>query len=105
MEKTDVENIMHEMEEGKAVLLDVRSVPEYTESHAVHSMNFDVARIEAGELPEIAKDMKIYTYCRAGGRAEKTRQALEAKGFTGVKSIGGLSNWIDAGGAVEKATV
>ncbi len=100
MEKTEVENIMREVKDGVAVLLDVRSPEEYAEGHAVNALNFDVMKIVAGEFPTIEKSLHVYTYCKAGGRAEKAKQALESNGFANVKNIGGLSGWVGAGGEV-----
>ena len=93
---------MEDMKDGKAVLLDVRTEEEWGAGHAENAIHFELARLEAGELPEIPKDKPICVYCAAGGRAEAARGILVSKGFSNVKNIGGLRDWKLAGGNVVK---
>lgn len=79
---------------GEAILLDVRRADEYQAGHPKHAKNFNVELIDAGQLPEIAKDTPIFTYCRRGVRAERAEQALTGAGFSNVKNIGGLDDVI-----------
>lgn len=97
----DTEAISSAVQNGEAILLDVRTDQELeTDGYAAGSTHFDVARLEAGELPDIAHDLVVYTYCAAGGRAERAKTILEEAGFTNVTNIGGLSDWEAAGGEV-----
>jgi len=97
----NVNRIATEVVDEQAVLLDVRTFEEReTDGYAVNSTHFDLARLESGELPDIATDQKVYTYCKGGTRAGKAEAILEAAGFTDVENIGGLSDWEAAGGAV-----
>ncbi|TSC60335.1 MAG: rhodanese domain-containing protein [Parcubacteria group bacterium LiPW_15] len=91
---------MEDMKGGKAVLLDVRTKEEWDTGHAENAIHFELARLEAGELPEIPKDKAICVYCAAGGRAEAAKSILASKGFSNVKNIGGLRDWKLAGGKV-----
>lgn len=98
-----VARISQEVANGQAMLLDVRTTEEREQDgFAVGSTHFDIARLEAGELPDTATDTKVYTYCKSGGRAGKAETILEEAGFTDVENIGGLSDWEAAGGAVER---
>jgi rhodanese-related sulfurtransferase len=51
-----------------------------------------------GELPDIEPETSVYVYCKGGARAEEAREILEAAGFTQVVNIGGLVDWVAAGG-------
>ncbi len=86
---------------GDASLLDVRTDEEWSAGHAKGAEHFDLARLQAGELPDIAQDRTIYVYCKAGGRAEQAKEILTSHGFTHVVNIGGLSDWEAAGGPTE----
>ncbi|MHA1472970.1 MAG: rhodanese-like domain-containing protein [Promethearchaeota archaeon] len=93
--------INHEIDEGIAILFDVRTEEERnTDGYAVGSTHFDIKRLESGELPDNSKEKIIYIYCRSGGRAEKAKEILEANGFQNVINIGGLVDWQNAGGKV-----
>jgi rhodanese-related sulfurtransferase len=93
-------SMMQAVNSGEVALIDVRTSEEWARGYAKGAMHFDLARLQAGELPDIAKDKSIYVYCAAGGRAEKAKVILEKAGYTNVISIGGLGDWQDAGGEV-----
>jgi len=98
--------ITHEIEQGEAVLLDVRTPEELIEEgKAINAFHFDVARLKSGELPDISKDKTIYTYCRSGARADDAKKILESNGFSSVINIGGLRDWLSAGGKIESYIV
>lgn len=99
----DVAAINQAITDGEAVLLDVRTTAERaSDGYAAGSTHFDLARLQAGEFPDVDKDMMIYTYCKGGTRAGEAKTILEDNGFTNVKNIGGLSDWEAAGGTVVK---
>jgi rhodanese-related sulfurtransferase len=93
-------SMMQAVNSGEVALLDVRTDEEWARGYAKGAMHFDLVRLQAGELPDIAKDKSIYVYCAAGGRAEKAKVILEKAGYTNVINIGGLGDWQDAGGEV-----
>ncbi|NCN52993.1 rhodanese-like domain-containing protein [Candidatus Wolfebacteria bacterium] len=93
--------IAKEIQLGKAVLLDVRTKEELDdEGYAENATHFNITRMENGELPNISKEIKVYIYCRSGGRAERVKNILLDNGFANVINIGGLSDWIKCGGKV-----
>lgn len=51
--------------------------------------------------PALKKDAEIYLVCGAGGMAALTGKTLHDMGFTNVTNIGGIGEWIDAGGETE----
>ncbi|MBL1405683.1 MAG: rhodanese-like domain-containing protein [Rhizobiales bacterium] len=52
---------------------------------------------------ELKKDAEIYLVCGKGGQAALAGKTLIEMGFTNVTNIGGISEWIDAGGPIQKA--
>lgn len=89
-----------DVQAGDATLIDVRTQEEWDAGHAPQAEHFELARLEAGELPEVAKDAKIHIYCRSGNRATTAVAILEQAGYTDVTNIGGLADWQAAGGDV-----
>ena len=83
---------------GRATLIDVRTPAEFAAGHAKGAINFDVTKMEAGRLPAVAKSAKIYVYCRTGVRAGMAQSILQHSGYTDVSSIGGMKDWVAAGG-------
>ena len=49
----------------------------------------------------LKKDQDIYLVCGAGGMAALSGKTLKDMGYENVTNIGGISEWIDAGGATE----
>ena len=49
----------------------------------------------------LKKNKDIYLVCAAGGMAALAGKTLKDMGFENVTNIGGISEWIDAGGATE----
>lgn len=97
----DIQKITQEVEAGEALLLDVRTDQELEqEGYAAPATHFELSRLESGEFPNFDKESKVYVYCRSGGRAGQAQAILEENGFSNVENIGGLSDWIDAGGEV-----
>ena len=97
----DTQRITKEVNNGQAVLLDVRTALELEqEGYAISATHFDVKRLQEGEMPKVNKTMKIYIYCRSGKRAENAKNILENNGYTDVINIGGLINWNEAKGEI-----
>lgn len=93
--------IQQDMVEG-ALLLDVRTAAEYAAGHAQGAINLDNEAIQAGALPEAAKDQKLYVYCRSGNRSNQAAQKLTAAGFTNIVDLGPMTTWSDLGGEIVK---
>lgn len=91
---------VQEVGSGAGVLMDVRRDDEWVGGHAAAATHWDLARLEANELPEVPKDAQVFVHCAVGGRAGKACGILREQGWTNVTNIGGLSDWQAAGGAV-----
>ena len=93
------ERAVQAVEAGRAEVLDVRTDGERAAGHAEGSEHLPLAAIEAGEVPGVAKDAKLFVYCRTGRRAAEAVKLLRDAGYEDVTNIGGLADWDRAGGA------
>lgn len=78
---------------NKSVLVDVRSVDEFGQSHKDGAVNIPVENIMYGKLGIIGslpKESEIQLYCLSGSRAELAKDILEQFGYTNVTNIGGF---------------
>lgn len=91
---------VEQVEAGDATLIDVRTQEEWDAGHAPQAEHLELARLQAGELPDVPKDATIHVYCRSGNRATTAVEILEQAGYTDVTNIGGLTDWQAAGGEV-----
>ena len=76
-----------------ACLLDVRTPEEYAEGHIPGSINFPLARIQAGDAPVDDPDTPLFVYCRSGNRSRMASEILTDMGFDEVRNIGGILSW------------
>jgi phage shock protein E len=76
------------------VLLDVRTVAEYTEKHIPGSLLIPVEDIKT-QATEKLKDRNaaIFVYCRSGNRSAVAAQALANMSYTNVYNLGGINSW------------
>ena len=77
--------------------IDVRTDQEWEAGHLNGAMHLDVAKIQAGQLPNLSKDTPIALYCRTGHRAGIALQILEQSGFIHVRNAGGLAGLQSSG--------
>ena len=72
------------------VIIDVRTIDEYKSGHIENSLNIEWKAID--EINEfIAKDEKIYLYCRSGNRSGKAQNILIDIGYKDVTNLGGIN--------------
>ena len=89
---------VREVRTGVAGLLDVRTEKEHDAGHAEGALHIALADIEKGERPDVAKDARLYVYCRTGRRAAEAVALLRRDGWTDVVNVGGLDDWDRMGG-------
>ena len=76
------------------VLLDVRTMAEYTEKHIPGSVLIPVEDIKTQATEKLKdKNAAIFTYCRSGSRSVVAAQALADMNYTNVFNLGGINNW------------
>jgi phage shock protein E len=86
------DNEIKDIENGKAILVDVRTVDEYNSGHAAYAFNAPLDEISSADLD---KNKRLYLYCASGGRSQMAAMLLSQKGYD-VVNIGGLFEAIDA---------
>jgi rhodanese-related sulfurtransferase len=98
-------------DEGKVLIVDVRDVPEVEQSGKVAgAVHVPRGMLEFRADPDspyhdknFARDKTVILYCASGGRSALSGQALKELGYDDVFNMGGFGDWVDSGGAVEKA--
>ena len=68
-----------------AKLYDVRTAEEYKDGHFKGATNWSLQDMQAGKLPDVAKDTKIYVYCRSGNRSGQATTILKNAGYISSK--------------------
>ena len=81
------------IEEGDAVLIDVRSIVEYQEGHINGAKSYPVTTILNDIEDEYDKDTYIIVYCRSGSRSKTAAQGLIELGYKNVYDLGSINNW------------
>ncbi|MBF0318252.1 MAG: hypothetical protein HQL01_00400 [Nitrospirae bacterium] len=95
---------------GDAVIIDVREPDEYKSGYVAGAINiprglaeFKIWKAVAGFPDKTNTALKIYTYCKIGGRAILTAKALQDVGFTNVTAVDmKLADWAKAGYPIER---
>lgn len=84
-------------EKTDLVVLDVRTVAEYEESHIDGAINIPVGEL-ADRLDELSKDDELLVYCRTGNRSGSAVSILSDAGYTKIYHMHeGISVWIQQG--------
>lgn len=80
--------------EKDIILLDVRTVEEYTEKHIPKSLLIPVTDIEKVAPVKLTnKEAIIIVYCRSGNRSVTASIALVKMGYKNVYNLGGINSW------------
>ena len=98
-----------EAEAGRMIVIDVRGHDEVARSgKAKGAVHIPLMLLEARADPrhpeclEVMKEGRpIGVYCASGNRSGMAVQALQRLGHQNVQNIGGLSDWLAAGGALD----
>ena len=94
-----------------ALVLDVRDAPEIEKSGKISgALNVSRGMLEFRADPDspyhdkaLAKDKVVILYCASGGRSALAGKLLQDMGYSHVYNVGGFKDWVDSGGATEKA--
>ena len=82
------------METQKVIVVDVRTLEEYTEGHIPNAISVPLETIEnKAEAKLKNKDDLILVYCRSGRRSREAALKLIEKGYTNVIDFGGIQDW------------
>ena len=89
-----------DVEKG-AKFYDVRSEDEFNAGNFGITESYPIAELEAGILPDLAKDTKIYVHCLKGIRSAKAVEILREAGFSQVYDLGGIEEVEAIGGVIQ----
>ncbi len=107
--RLSAEEAIERVKTGNSIVVDVRDSAAIAESGTIAG----AVRIPRGFIEFAAddatpfhnaamkKDADILLVCAAGGQAALAGKTLQDMGYTSVSNIGGVSDWKDAGGAME----
>jgi rhodanese-related sulfurtransferase len=95
---------------GTLTLLDVREIGELQASgKAKGAVHIPLGLVELKANPKapdcdkrLATDKAVAVYCMSGGRSGRAAEVLVGLGYTEVYNLGGMADWVAAGGAVER---
>ena len=81
-------------EESGYIILDVRTVEEFSDKHIPGAINIPNETIGTEDIPELPdKDQLILVYCRNGNRSKQASEKLAALGYTNIVEFGGINDW------------
>ena len=98
-ENTDVQGFSELVADSNVVVLDVRTVAEFTEGHIEGAILIDQGQSDFVEKAKatLPIEKKIAIYCRSGRRSANAAGRLADIGYKCVNLKGGISAWKDAG--------
>ena len=98
-ENTDVQGFSELVADSNVVVLDVRTVAEFTEGHIDRAILIDQGQSDFVEKAKatLPIDKKIAVYCRSGRRSTNAARKLAGIGYKCVNLKGGIIAWKDAG--------
>ena len=96
---------------GNVLVVDVRDAPELEKTGkvagAVHvsrgMLDFRADPDSPYHDKRFDKNKPVILYCASGGRSALSCKLLQDMGYEQVHNLGAIGEWIDSGGAVEKA--
>jgi len=81
-------------EEKDYIILDVRTVEEFSDKHIPGAINVPNEAIGAENIPQLPdKDQLILVYCRSGNRSKQASEKLAELGYTNIVEFGGINDW------------
>jgi len=91
----DLERWLQDSTRTPPILLDARTVPEFTISHLKTAQRIDPIAPNGSHLP---KHFAIVVYCSVGYRSARIAQQLQEQGFTNVQNLAGsIFQWANEG--------
>ena len=101
-ENTDVQGFTELVADSNVVVLDVRTVAEFTEGHIERAILIDQGQSDFVEKAKatLPIDKKIAVYCRSGRRSANAAGKLADIGYKCVNLKGAIIAWKDASKSV-----
>ena len=110
VDKIKVSEGIEKHEDGHALFIDVRDSADITSTGTISNclriprgmMEFVADGSSPLHNEKLSKDKEIILVCGAGGMAALTGKTLIEMGYTKIKNVGAIGDWIKAGGPIEK---
>ncbi|WP_072889069.1 rhodanese-like domain-containing protein [Ornithinibacillus halophilus] len=81
------------LDDEEVVVLDVRTIEEYSQGHIPNAQLLPLQELEA-RLSELNEDQKYLVVCRSGNRSAQASTILIQNGFQNIYNMtGGMNNW------------
>ena len=103
-ENTDVQGFSELVADSNVVVVDVRTIAEFTEGHIERAILIDQGQSDFVEKAKatLPIEKRIAVYCRSGRRSANAAGKLADVGYKCVNLKGGIVAWKDAGMPVTK---
>jgi thioredoxin 1 len=107
IENVDVVKFKELVDEGKGIILDVRTPGEVEDGYINNASTINLYDEDfISKINLIPKDKPIYVYCKSGGRSSEAALLLEKNGFSKVYNLtGGITEWKNQGYPVVKPNI
>ena len=91
----EIDEFKKKMASEKYVLVDVRTVEEFTDGHIEGALNIDYfSATFSDEISKLGLEKSALVYCRSGNRSGKSMRIMYDLGFKEVYNlIGGIRGW------------
>lgn len=97
LKSIDPVSLKKRLDEGGAVLIDIREPTEYAKEHIEGARLAPLSRFSTEDFGAL-RDKTAVFYCRSGGRTGSNARLLTSKGFRDVYHLsGGITAWKAAG--------
>ena len=108
--RIDVEIGIEKHKKGTSLFVDVRDGLEVKETGTIQGaihiprgfIEFAADESTPFHNKALSKDQEIILVCGAGGMAALTGKTMMEMGYTNIKNVGGIGDWIKAKGPLEK---
>ena len=110
VEKIDVEFGIERHKSGEAVFIDVRDSADIATTGTISGslriprgfIEFAADESTPFHNKSLSKDKEIILVCGAGGMAALTGKTMIEMGYKNVKNVGGIGDWVEANGPIDK---
>ena len=98
----EIDEFKKKMASEKYVLVDVRTVEEFTDGHIEGALNIDYfSATFSDEISKLGLEKSALVYCRSGNRSGKAMKIMKELGFKEVYNLeGGIKGWISSNNPV-----
>jgi rhodanese-related sulfurtransferase len=75
----DLHQVRRDLEQNRAILIDVREQEEWDEDHLSCARLIPITQLTQNIPDDLPSDKKIYVHCRRGGRAKQAAELLQLR--------------------------